>query len=75
MKHHIKITPINNVKDSAVVDCSLIQTRIFDRETEITMFNTVNKQQRKGVFMNFSLFDDLLVEGYTKYVVLHVLSK
>ena len=75
MKHHIKITPITNVKDSAVVHCSLIETRIFDRETEITMYNTVNKQQRKGFFINFSLFDDLLVEGDTRYVVLYMSSK
>jgi hypothetical protein len=75
MKSTITITPVDNIKDFAVInnDLNLIETH--DSDMDVFLLENKNGKRRVSNLMGVSLYDDLIVKGDIKYKILHMLSK
>lgn len=76
MNSTIHITPVENIKDYAVVDNGLVEKRTYDSDMDVfTFYDVVRKKTRRSNLMSVSLYNDLIVEGDRKYKILHMLSQ
>lgn len=76
MKSTIWITPTTNIENQAVVDNNKVEEKTYDSHMDVfTFYNKKTDRTRKGTLINVSLYDDVIVEGDVKYVILRMLSK
>lgn len=75
MKSTIYITSTDNIKNHAVVDNDKVRKETHDTLMDIFTFENKNGELRKSNLMDVSLYDDVIVDGNTKYVILSMLSK
>ena len=75
MNSTITITPINNIKDFAVVNNDLVTRKTFDSDMDVLLMENKNGKRRMSNLMGVSLYDDLVIIEDVKYKVLHMLSK
>lgn len=67
----ITITPLDNIKDHAVVDNDKVIKKKFDCRMDNLKFKT-GSQVRTDTLINASLFDDLLILGGIEYKILRM---
>ena len=75
MNSTITITPIDNIKDFAVVNNDLVTRKTFDSDMAVLLMENKNGKRRMSNLMGVSLYDDLVIIEDIKYKVLHMLSK
>ena len=75
MNSTITITPIDNIKDFAVVNNDLVIRKTFDSDMAVLLMENKNGKRRMSNLMGVSLYDDLVIIEDIKYKVLHMLSK
>ena len=75
MKSTITITPIDNIKDFAVIDNNLNTVETYDSDMDVLLMENKNGKRRMSNLMGVSLHDDLIVKDTVKYKILHMLSK
>ena len=75
MKSTITITPVDNIKDFAVINNDLNTVETHDSDMDVLLMENKNGKRRMSNLMGVSLYDDLIVKDNVKYKVLHMLSK
>ena len=75
MKSTITITPVDNIKDFAVINNDLNTVETYDSDMDVLLMENKNGKRRMSNLMGVRLYDDLIVKGDVKYKILHMLSK
>ena len=75
MNSTITITPIDNIKDFAVVNNDLVTRKTYDSDMDVLLMKNKNGKKRMSNLMGVSLYDDLVIIDGVKYKILHMLSK
>jgi len=76
MTSRITITPVDNIRNFAVIDNNKVEVREADYNMDtFEFYNLIRQESRRSNLNHFSLYDDLIVENGTKYKVLQMLTK